>query len=163
MEALRAERFLTAADRETLSKAVASATAGLVHVLTQRNVVSWGPGPGQRSQVVVAPLVIPRTSASNLRAALDKSQLLSLEHLRNHVVPSVNFTLLHWSLDHASGNDRLTREVIRFFEAGPSVAVVALFCTGHGLGNTAKDTPGIRSVVSNMHQLVNLIRRPFLR
>lgn len=156
LEGLKADRFLLPADREQLRVVLASASRGLVHVLTQRTVVRWNGGP--RNLFVVPPAIIQRTSASNIRACLESVQWAGLPHLLAEVAPFCRFVLYHLSMDCASSNERLAKEYIELCSASPNVGLMISFCNAHALGKTCQQAPGVRDIIGSLHQWANLMK-----
>ena len=154
---MRADTFLREADLNVLLQVLAKATHGLVHVFSQRNILRTS--AGVRSQVVQPPLLVQRTSASNVRAALDSMAHLSLQAILTDIAPYVEFVLLHVGLDHASGNDRAIREMVADSAAAPNVGILPTFCGGHELGRTSCDAPFIADIITKLYQWCNLQRQ----
>ena len=159
-EELEANRLLSEHDLQQLGGMLAGATHGLGHVLTQRAVLAYGEGGRtHRSQVVIPPCLIQRTSASNLCAALDAFKPLCFQYLLQDVSPYTGFLLVHLGSDHFSSNDRLHRELVDLMDKWQNVGVMAAFCSAHDLGNTCAEAPGIKAIAGKLHQLVNLTRQ----
>ena len=155
-ESLESDRFLAEESVRKLIPQLAQATAGLVHILSQRVVLSTA--AGLRTLVVVPPVFIQRTSASNVAAALDSYTPLNFRAILADVAPHVPFVLLHMGLDHASSNDRVVREMVDACRIAPNVGLLPCFCGAHEVGNTSKDAPGVRAIISQLYQLSNLLK-----
>jgi len=153
---LERERDLSDADKTIIASALSSQTQGFAHLLSQRAMLATS--SGTRSQVIVPPRVIQRTSASNISSGLDEVPLLGFQNLLDAWAPATDFLLIHVAMDHASGNDRLFRELLEFFLDASNVAVVNAYCTAHGIGNTCKEAPDIKDPVTAHHKLANLMK-----
>lgn len=154
--AMEADKSMTPESIAELVPILSRASAGLVHVLTQRAVVRAS--SGHRSLVVIPPLMLQRSSASNLTAALQSCSGLSWETLIEQVGTRTGFVLIHMSVDQFSANVRAIRELEEAASCNPAVAILPCYCSAHEVGTTSVDAPGVHDVISSLFQLAKLLQ-----
>lgn len=162
-KSLESDKFLDAESVRKLIPMIGQATSGVVHVLSQRNVISWRASSSDRaarSQVVVPPVLIQRTSSTNIRAALDEScPELALGSLLETTAPIVGLLVLHLAMDHAASNSRVVKDILKASLPISNALVLPVFCTGHEVANTSTDAPGVASIITYLYQWSRLLRQ----
>ncbi len=160
LQRLEYDSLLEPEDVEAISKVITSRQAGTVHLLAQDARIRWAPGEGDDAKFdfIIPPCAVQRTSASNLELACDRipGQCLDFRHVRDRVMPYLDFGLIHTITDKGSGPVRWTRKVRALFTMVMNVAVFCIFCGGHIIGTAAGGS--IDDVMTFLQRWSNLMR-----
>ena len=100
--------------------------------MAQRATMAIG---GKVHSIVIKPVALQRTAASNLRAALDATlPELSTTSIKCQILPFVGLLIMLLGMDSAAGNVRFFAELVEEYKHFPKVLLMAGFCFGHQVG-----------------------------
>ena len=131
-------------DLRILKDEIAKHRLGFVHMLTQDATLrlrshAISEDPDLKCYIVRAPLALQRTTASNIRAALDSSAgKLSVSNLMTTWAPVLAFSWAIFIIDRASGNSRYQDEIIQETKDQGNMFVLFVVCFAHGAGHSSE-------------------------
>ena len=107
LEDLSREARLTDAEKAELSDALMHKRCGSCSVMLQEKHILWGSGAAEHSAVLVPPIILQRTTASNIRKGIDSCiPELDVRALVERLAPVVDTFWLYTHSDNAASCDR---------------------------------------------------------
>ena len=160
LESLHADTFLSQDNIAELSQGLQNLRCGVSHFMVQRTCIRWGQGPKESSVVITRPMLIQRTSASNIRSALDTSHpALSFKHLLEHVAPRVGVLVLHMACDSASANVRVMKELADELQHFPNTVLLCSPCLAHQAGIITQACIDRQGVLNNLFSVCKILKQ----
>ena len=157
--ALMSEPYLTQADKDRLADVLKRQRTALIHILTSRCRIRWGPRKQDSERVVTRPLAIASTSSKSIAGGV--RQLIpdyDLYDLIDDVSSSVGWFTLHMGTDSASGVERHNVELGHFLKPYSNVCLNWRYCGVHDAEHLVEETMLEQNTANRMYQMSKLLR-----